>query len=45
MAASRTFKWSVTVLAPALPGRTMLASASPVASAKQSIGWKPKPPL
>ena len=23
MAASRTFKWSVTVLAPALPGRRM----------------------
>ena len=37
--------WSATVLAPALPGRSSPESASPVASAKQNIGWKPNPPL
>ena len=42
---SRTFKWSETVLAPALPGRSTPDSTSPVASAKQNIGWKPNPPL
>ena len=45
MAASRTLTWSATVLAPALPGRSTPDSASPVASAKQNIGWKPNPPL
>src|SRR5579875_388124 len=45
MARSRTVTWSATVLAPALPGRSTPARVSPVASAKQNIGWKPKPPL
>ena len=45
MAASRTVTWSATVFAPALPGRSIAASISPVGSAKQNIGWKPKPAL
>ena len=45
MAASRTVTWSATVLAPALPGRRKPDSTSPVASAKQNIGWKPEPAL
>jgi len=44
-AQSSTATWSATVLAPALPDRSSPASVSPVASAKQNIGWKPNPPL
>src|SRR5215211_8775164 len=33
------------LLAPAFPGRSRTARVSPVASAKQYIGWNPNPPL
>jgi hypothetical protein len=33
------------VFEPALPGLSAPDNASPVASAKQNIGWKPNPPL
>ena len=45
MASSNTSRLSAASLAAALPGRSRAASASPVASAKQNIGWNPNPPL
>jgi hypothetical protein len=40
-ASSMTASWSAPELAAALPGRSRPARASPVASSKQNIGWKP----
>lgn len=37
--------WSLVVLAPALPGRSRPASASPVLARKHSSGWNPNPLL
>ena len=45
MASSNTSRLSAASLAAALPGRSRAARASPVASAKQNIGWNPNPPL
>ena len=43
IAAATTFRWSATVLEPALPGRSSMARDSLVLAHHAARGWNPKP--